>query len=247
LNRIVVLGHGGVKGPEMNTIQAFRRALAEGAHGFEVDVHDTSDGKLAALHDGTFRANGKEYRVSELTLEQLRRLHPRGENIPSLGELLAQFSGVLVDVDAKTPRAARIAASLISREAHVDMAMISGDSYAVLREARRAEPRIRLGYSITSLRNLAALPAVAAALKLYSVQAPLDGIEVLGPRPYRVLLRAVRSRRLRIAVWSWKADEIVLLPVIEGLYDIVIADKPAEVLSLYRGRREAISSAAAWP
>lgn len=235
MQHVILLGHGGVKGPHMNTISAFKQALAQGAHGFEVDVRDTADARLVALHDPSFEAQGRTYRVSDLTLPQLRRIHPRGEELATLDEALAQLPNALVDVDAKTPRAARLAAALVEEEGYTWRTLLSADTREILTAARKASHNLRLGYSVTSLRGLAALP-LAALTGLYSVHAPLDGIQVLGLRTYRLLLRAVRSRGVKVAVWSWKANEEEALPLVDGLYDILIADNPARAAALLRGR-----------
>lgn len=216
----------------MNTLEAFAQALREGADGFEIDVRLTADHRLVALHDPVFHAGGRAYTVSELTLTEIRRLHPLGDRVATLDEALAQHPGATVAVDAKTPQAAEEAAALLASESRLEDSILSGDTYRVLLAARRAEPRLRLGYSIVSLRSLAALPIVAAALRLHAVHAPLDGVEVVGLRAYRALLRASRAAGLRVAVWSWRAREEELLPLLAGLYDIVIADRPGAAVRL---------------
>ncbi len=234
-SRVLVLGHGGVRGPHMNTLEAFAQALREGADGFEIDVRLTADRRLVALHDPVFEAGGRAYAVSELTLAEIRRLHPLGGRVATLDEALAQHPEAIVAVDAKTPRAAEEAAALLARESRLGNAILSGDSYRVLAAARRVEPGLRLGYSLVSLRSLAALPFVAAALRVYAVHAPLDGVEVIGLGAYRALLRASRAAGLRVAVWSWRVREEEFLPLLAGLYDVVIADRPGAAARLLEG------------
>ena len=48
----LLLGHRGAPhlAPE-NTMEAFRKAMAAGAAGFEFDVRKSADGKLVVIHD----------------------------------------------------------------------------------------------------------------------------------------------------------------------------------------------------
>ena len=47
-----VFAHRGFSGnyPE-NTMLAFRKAIETGADGIELDIHESSDGKLVIIHD----------------------------------------------------------------------------------------------------------------------------------------------------------------------------------------------------
>ena len=89
--------HRGLHGngiPE-NSLAAFRAAV-DRDYGAEFDVHLLSDGGLAVIHDSKLlRTTGREGRVEELTVEQLKDypLEGTGETIPTFREVLAVFSG----------------------------------------------------------------------------------------------------------------------------------------------------------
>ena len=68
------------KAPE-NTLEAFRLAVEEGAGGLELDVHMTSDGWIAVIHDDFVeRTTDGAGPVCEMTLRELQSLE-----LPSIG------------------------------------------------------------------------------------------------------------------------------------------------------------------
>lgn len=65
---------GGAREGPPNTLFAFRRALANGADGLELDVHRTSDGHLVACHDPTLdRTTDLTGPITEKTLAEVRQ------------------------------------------------------------------------------------------------------------------------------------------------------------------------------
>ncbi len=111
----LIVAHRGLllNAPE-NTLANFRACL-ELRLGFEFDVERTTDGKLVCIHDDTVdRTTNGTGKVSELTLEEIRRLDagswfdPRfaGETVPTIDEvleLIAEYQqlDVLIAVDLK--------------------------------------------------------------------------------------------------------------------------------------------------
>lgn len=96
--KIVVIAHRGAAGvaPE-NTLVAIREALRRDADAIEVDLHQTRDGVVVAIHDDTVdRTTDGEGKVGESTVAQLKKLDagawfdPKfaGERIPTLTEVL---------------------------------------------------------------------------------------------------------------------------------------------------------------
>ncbi|HEY8178521.1 MAG TPA: glycerophosphodiester phosphodiesterase family protein, partial [Candidatus Limnocylindria bacterium] len=72
----LVVAHRGapVQAPE-NTMESFRLGAAAGADAIELDVHLTSDGHLAVIHDETVdRTTDGTGEVASFTLEDLRKL-----------------------------------------------------------------------------------------------------------------------------------------------------------------------------
>jgi glycerophosphoryl diester phosphodiesterase len=67
----------------MNTMYAFKRAVARGADMLELDVHSTADNRLVAIHNATVdeTTNGTG-RIRDMTLRQLRRLDAAYNFVP---------------------------------------------------------------------------------------------------------------------------------------------------------------------
>jgi glycerophosphoryl diester phosphodiesterase len=109
--RFLVVAHRGASAsaPE-NTLAAFGRAVAGGAHAFELDARLTSDHKVVVFHDTTLaRTAGGRGRVSDATAASIRRLSAgawfageyAGERVPFLEdalELAGSRTGVNVEL-----------------------------------------------------------------------------------------------------------------------------------------------------
>src|ERR671934_1614947 len=80
-----------------NSLLAFRNALAMGAPLLELDVHLTSDGNAAVIHDSTLdRTTNGSGPVAARTAEELRRVRIKArdgalvdEGVPMLADVLA--------------------------------------------------------------------------------------------------------------------------------------------------------------
>jgi len=106
----LVIAHRGASGtcPE-NTLVAFARAAALGAHMTELDVQLTRDGEVVVMHDWTLeRTTDGAGAVSDRTLAEIRRLDAgawfgpafRGTRVPTLADVLAAV-GLPVNVELK--------------------------------------------------------------------------------------------------------------------------------------------------
>jgi len=77
-----------------NTVEAFKAAVEGKYYGIETDIHLTADNKWVIHHDATFKSDDKEYKIEELTLEEIKKLpldNPYGIKdvyCPSLEEYL---------------------------------------------------------------------------------------------------------------------------------------------------------------
>jgi glycerophosphoryl diester phosphodiesterase len=118
VHRLRVYGHRGASAllPE-NTIEGFRRALADGANALEMDVHRTADGHFVVIHDANgLRTAGVADRVTDSSLSQVttwdagvgfvdadgdRPFAGRGFAVPELIEVLETFEDVPLSIDLK--------------------------------------------------------------------------------------------------------------------------------------------------
>lgn len=101
----MLLGHRGASAHATeNTLPAFRRALAGGADGVELDVQRCLTGEIVVFHDDDlWRLAGRRERIVELPLQALREVRLRGGGeIPTLAEVFeACGPDALVNVEIK--------------------------------------------------------------------------------------------------------------------------------------------------
>jgi glycerophosphoryl diester phosphodiesterase len=196
------------RAPE-NTLEAFRLGVEDGADAIELDVHLTSDGQLAVIHDETLgRTTDRTERIADLTMDAIRAAdagatyspagsddHPfaeQGLTVPTLGEVLAWLPdgiGLVVEikaraaadgvVDAVRDHAARSAGRL---------SVISFDEGAIER-VRELDPEIRTGYLLVPSQPIE--PALAWATEHGHLGVhPWEGDLGLDPLPIVALARA---------------------------------------------------------
>ena len=104
LPRPLVLAHRGASAQETeNTLPAFRRAIALGADGVELDVQRCATGEVVVFHDDDLeRLAGRPERVGRLSLGALREVRlPGGGEIPTLDEALAACGDAMVNIEIK--------------------------------------------------------------------------------------------------------------------------------------------------
>lgn len=100
----LIIGHRGSKGtlPE-NSLQGFKEASTK-SDGFELDIQLCKSGELVVLHDSTLdRTSTGSGLVSQFRLEELLRFTlDNGERIPTLLDVLSNFSGkTLINIEIK--------------------------------------------------------------------------------------------------------------------------------------------------
>jgi glycerophosphoryl diester phosphodiesterase len=179
----VLLGHRGAcaRAPE-NTIASLRRALLDGAEGFEFDVRMSRDGVPVLMHDETLdRTTDGSGRVASFDRDDLERLDAgsqfaqefAGERIPELSEVLDEFLGsVALAMELKEPLSYPAFQELADRLRHLDdpellVASFRPDALASAFEHCPAVPRaliLRRGQALPSgdLRRELALWGVFA-------------------------------------------------------------------------------------
>ncbi len=229
---MLIIAHRGMGEPR-NTITAFERAVEHG-FGVEFDVWMTGDGRLVVLHDPEFTSGGRTYRVKDVSLQELRTLHPLGELIPTVEEILdvSASRGVTLNADVKDPEAAPRLVGLTSRFDAFDRVIFSSTEPKVLFRIRDLSRDARLAFSIVRERDIAAFPWLKARLRLYSLHVPLDGVDRVSMPIFKLLVRWARLIGLKIGFWSYEADELSYLPRLMGYFDYVIADDPIGVREL---------------
>jgi glycerophosphoryl diester phosphodiesterase len=215
--RIRRVGH---KGADLiapgNTHASFDAALAAGVDMIEFDVlADQSGGRLVLAHDYEDAAARSPH-----TLEE------------GLAHLASEaFAGIELDVDLKLPGYELTVLEALRDHGLLERAMISSQFRSSLDLIRRAEPAIRLGWSVPRLRRdpfrsrataipaLAALAAIRRALPTRAAGAIRSGhCDALMAHWRLVTPRLVRSVQAAGGeLYVWTVDELPRLRALERL------------------------------
>lgn len=150
---LVCFGHRGAAGHEPeNTLSSVKKAVELGADWVEIDVYNVG-GQLMVIHDKDLeRTTSGEGLVEERSIEYLRSLDAGGgQKIPFLSEIFdAVNSRAGINIELKGFGTANLTVQLIDSyvSGHswsYDDFLISSINYSMLREAKKLQPRIKIG------------------------------------------------------------------------------------------------------
>ena len=214
LSSVVVLGHRGGRGegwPAENTLEAFSRAIDEGADGIELDVRLTSDGVAVVFHDTTLAraTEGRDVRAVDRVAYAALPTIGGGLRIPRLVEVLDAMRGRIVNVEIKADVApmsmlgnvpdrmllVQKAAAAVKEARHSEVVFSSFDPLSVLALVALA-PKVERAI-LVGMKTPRAGTALPLALRYAIVAAHLDESLVTPARAERLL----RSK-LRLAAWT---------------------------------------------
>lgn len=144
-----------------NTLPAFELAIAQGAHGVELDVHLSLDGHLVVIHDFSVDAttDGTGL-VADLTLDNLKALDAgsrfapafAGTRIPTLDEVfetVGRHSYINVEIkshSADTDGLEAAVAKCILRHQMHERVIVSSFNPLALKRFRHALPTVPIGF-----------------------------------------------------------------------------------------------------
>jgi len=154
--RLWVIAHrgGAALGPE-NTLAAMRASVEAGADMLEVDVQNTSDGRLVICHDRLLeRTSGVDLDVVDCTLPEVRVLDVgshfgsefEGERIPTLVEVLDWAHGrtrLLLDLRLESGHESQVIGEIVARRMEFDV-VLGIHTVESLRAVRAICPSLRV-------------------------------------------------------------------------------------------------------
>ncbi len=231
MKKPMLIGHRGIRGRLENTLPAFRRAV-QYADGIEFDIRSTEDGRLVVHHDPVFHSNGRGYQIRELTLLEIRRLHPNGKIIPTVKEIFRRFPRMFLDADIKETSAVEPALRIAEITKSTERTVFSSENPEIAKRLLKECPDCKVGFSIVGYSSSLRLPRIKG---LYSVHVPIDAVSYIGYHQLAVLLKTLRKRGLRIYLWNYKMDELYWVPRLFQLVDAVISDNPARLRKVFTG------------
>lgn len=219
----LVIAHRGAsaEAPE-NTLAAFRRALALGVDGIELDVQVTRDGAPVVFHDDSLRRlTGRPGRLADQTWRALQKVRVHGTaRIPRLADVLTLVRGrVVVQIELKHGVKVAPVVRVIRRARAAGWVMLASFEPGLLRTARRLAPKI---------------PRMLIA-EGHNLKQLLRAMSTLGATGLSLDHRAVKNRALvaRIhrqggTVWCWTVNAAPAMRRLAARgVDAILSDNPA--------------------
>lgn len=146
-----IIAHRGASAEALeNSLAAFRRAVALGADGIELDVHSTLDGAFVVHHDAVVPGVGP---IASRTLGQLRaRSLPNGEPVPTLEEALeaAASLDVWIELKALDPAHDPALLGLLRGVPHSDRHAVHSFDHRIVQRLCARHPELRGGALLTA-------------------------------------------------------------------------------------------------
>lgn len=219
--RLEVFAHGGGQAvAPANTLEALRRALADGADVLEVDVQMTADGAAVLHHDDTLdRQTDMEGAIASLPLAIVQKADAgalamadgtsfagQGIAIPRLDTALAAFPDARWTVEIKndTAIAADTICAIIKASQAESRVLVASFHDAAMKRFRAQCPAVATALSPDEIRAF----VIAAHLGLsrfvrvggIALQVPVEagGFDLTAPR----VVNAARARGLRLHYWT---------------------------------------------
>jgi glycerophosphoryl diester phosphodiesterase len=224
-----------------NSLAAFRRAVAEGYHYLETDVHATRDGVVVVMHDPTLdRTTDRSGEIRRLDWRMVRKARVNGrEPVCRLADLLEELPDARLNIDVKADSAVGPVFDLLRRTSAWHRVCLASFSEWRLRWLRKAAGS-RLLTSMASasvaalrLRSLCPVPPITAPIIGELAQLPVRwcGIPVMD----RALLQYAHRRGWEVHVWTVnRATEMHAL--LDLGVDGLVTDRPDVLRDVLRNR-----------
>lgn len=236
-DRVLVVAHrGGSRRAPENTLAAIRKAIEIHADLSEIDVQETSDGKVVLLHDNDLRrVAGVDKKIWEVSYDEIKDLDVgswfspdyRGERIPTLTEILDVVEGRIgLNIEIKSnehnPTLPEKVVKLVQEKGLVSDCVISSFNYEWLPLVKRLNSRLRVGY-ITS-------EPVGDISRL-----EVDFLSLQQKLVTEDLVRAARKRKKEVHVWTVN-DPKEMGRLIDLGVDGIITDVPDVAVTVLEER-----------
>lgn len=243
--RVIGFAHqgGAAEGPP-NTIAAMRKALGNGIHALEFDVHLTKNDKVVIHHDPVVVAGGRALTIADADLDELRAVKL---DLATMDEALETFPGVPLTVEVKARKAATPAVQKLASEKERRPIVVTSFSAATVRAVNRASrrqpidtapawPTILVHWLVSRFGASVPLRRRHVALQ---VPLRLDGVAVVKHVPVLRGLRlcdrrfvcAATRRGLAVHVWTLDEEADIEQALKAGAHGIM-TDRPSRLMSV---------------
>jgi glycerophosphoryl diester phosphodiesterase len=225
---------------EENTMAAFAHAVALGYTHIETDVQATRDGVAVIFHDDTLeRMTGEPERIADLTWDEISRRRTRGgAAIPLLEDVLAEWPGLRINLEAKADAAVDPMAQAIRRADALDRVCVGAfDVKCTARLRELLGPGLCWSPAHAGVLGLWlrgwSLPARRPEFPVVQVPLAFKGIPIITPR----FIRAAHAHGVQVHVWTVDA-EAEMDRLLDMGVDGLMTDRPSllkEVLARRAG------------
>ena len=238
---LIVAHRGLLRHAPENTLANFRACL-ELRIGFEFDVQTTRDGELVCIHDDTIdRTTNGSGRVSELTLDEIRRLDAgswfdpafAGEKVPTVEDvlkLIAEYAqhDVLIAVDLKAEGVEQSVVSLAEKHSVLHRLLFIGRAISDPGVREQIAPKAHAAAVANTTDEFAnALAAPNADYVYFRYLPPKEQIEEVDRSGKRAFIAGTTVSGDLPDNWRRAADVGI---------DAILTDFPLELRAILRGR-----------
>jgi glycerophosphoryl diester phosphodiesterase len=217
----LITAHTGCMNTLDNTLLSVETAIKLGAYVVEEDIMVTKDGIPVLSHnDIWYTPNGREYRISQLTFEEISLLQfevKHGDQremtrIYKLEEMLPliQASGKIANLDLKVDDSIEPVAALVKKHGLLDQVFYSGCEKDRAMKAQRSNPEIRKLLNVDA-RNFLSMTYKDMVEQICqdTLDAACFGINIhhLAVRPE--LLEYASTKGLPVYVWTVNEESLM--------------------------------------
>jgi len=231
-----------------NTLEAFSKAIEQGADCIELDVHLAKDGEIVVAHDARLErvSNGTGY-INDHTLEDLKSLDFSKLfkdspvcRIPTLSEVFSLVKPFTLTVNIEVKTTERLYPSLVEKliglaeeYAMGDRILYSSFNHYSLREIKKLNPKAKIGL----LYELGMVDPW--------VYANYVGADAVHPHYYVIAAlpeTVVRCHENGVKVHVWTVDEKeAISSMLKSGVDGIITNKPDVAIACRDANRDGLS------
>ena len=165
-HKIMVVAHRGASGyaPE-NTLSSMQKAIDLGADMSELDVQETSDGKIIVLHDASLkRTSGVDKNIWETKYSDLKDLdigswfsdEYKNEPVPTLQQIIDLIKGKMkLNIELKAngheKKLAERTSKIVEDNNFLDQVIFTSFKFAEIDKVRELNKKAKVGYLFSKL------------------------------------------------------------------------------------------------
>jgi glycerophosphoryl diester phosphodiesterase len=224
-----------------NSLSAFRRAVSEGYHYLETDVHATSDGVVVVHHDAVLdRTTDLSGPIARQPWQVVRTAKIGGrEPVSRLEDVLEELPDALLNIDVKASRAIDPLIGTLRRMNAYGRVCVASFSEARLERVRRSA-----GEGLLTSMGTKAIARLWAAGRLPAFVRGRRGHQRIAQVPVRQgrltvvdkrLIVAARQRGIEVHVWTIDEPD-QMHELIDLGVDGIMTDKPGVLRDVLRER-----------